>query len=86
MSAKKGLSGLAKQVVALHRDLLRACRSKTPEARVVFTEQIRAEFERHRRLDPRDIINIEHRIRHGRKKLELLRSPSVTGAARTGFG
>jgi len=79
-AVKRSLSGLAKQAFSLHRDLLRAVRSKAPEARVFFAAQIREAFETHRRLDPRDIFNIEHRIRHGRKQLELLRSPSVTGA------
>ena len=83
--ARKALSGLAKQALALHRDLLRTVRHKAPESRAAFRAQIRAEFERHRRLDPRDILGIEHRIRQGRKKLELLRSPSVTGAARAGL-
>ena len=78
------LSGLARQVLALHRDLLRATRTKAPEARLAFAAQIREEFERHKRLDPRDILSIEHHIRQGRKKLELLRSTSVTRAARTG--
>ena len=78
------LSGLARQVLALHRDLLRAARTKDPEARLAFVSQIRQEFERHRRLDVRDIFSIEHHIRQGRKKLELLRSSSVTRAARTG--
>lgn len=83
MSAKRSLSGLAKQVLALHRDLLRCVRTKSPEARVFFTAQIRAEFEQHRSLDKPDVFSIEHRIRAGRKKLEMLRSPSVTGAARS---
>jgi succinate dehydrogenase assembly factor 1 len=77
------LSGLARQVLALHRDLLRAARTKDPEARVAFVEQIRAEFELHRGLDPRDVFSIEHHVRRGRKKLELLRSPSVTRAVRS---
>ena len=78
------LSGLAKQALALHRDLLRAVRAKAPEARLEFTAQIRSEFERYKSLDKRDLFSIEHRIRQGRKKLDILRSPSVTGAARTG--
>jgi succinate dehydrogenase assembly factor 1 len=72
------LSGLARQALALHRDLLRAARAKPEQTRVAVCSQIRAEFERDRGLDPRDVMAIEHRIRSGRKKLALLRDPNVT--------
>ena len=63
------LSGLARQALSLHRALLRAARRKSPEARAGIETAIRAEFERHRHLDPRDLQAVEHRIRAGRKKL-----------------
>jgi succinate dehydrogenase assembly factor 1 len=82
MSPAPRVSGLAKQALALHRALLRAARDKAPDARASIRARIRAEFERHRAIDPRDVMSIEHRIRHGRKQLELLRDPAVKGLAR----
>ena len=75
------LSGLAKQVLSLHRLLLRAARSKDATARAAISRQIRDDFERHARLDPRkDVLLVEHLIRAGNKKLAMLRDPNVVGA------
>ena len=75
------LSGLAKQVLSLHRSLLRAARSKDATARAAISRQIRDDFERHARLDPRkDVLLVEHLIRAGNKKLAMLRDPNVVGA------
>ena len=54
MSPAPRVSGLAKQALALHRALLRAARDKTLDARASICARIRAEFERHRAIDPRD--------------------------------
>jgi len=75
------LSGLARQALSLHRALLRAARRKSPEARAGIEAAIRAEFERHRHLDPRDLQAIEHRLRAGRKKLTLIDDPNVVAAS-----
>ena len=75
------LSGLARQALSLHRALLRAARRKSPEARAGIEAAIRAEFERHRHLDPRDLQAVEHRIRAGRKKLALIDDPNVVAAS-----
>jgi succinate dehydrogenase assembly factor 1 len=77
------LSGLARQALSLHRALLRAARRKSPEARAGIETAIRAEFERHRHLDPRDLQAVEHRIRAGRKKLALIDDPNVVAASGT---
>lgn len=79
------LSGLAKQALSLHRALLRAARVKPEEARVAIVSRIRAEFEGRRALDPmRDMQQIEHFIRAGRKQLERLRDPNVKAVAGSG--
>lgn len=81
MGTTPRLSGLARQALSLHRALLRAARGKSPEARAGIEASIRAEFERHRDLDPRDLMSIEHRIRAGRKKLALIEDPNVKAAS-----
>jgi succinate dehydrogenase assembly factor 1 len=81
MGTTPRLSGLARQALSLHRALLRAARGKSPEARAGIEASIRAEFERHRDLDPRDLMSIEHRIRAGRKKLALIEDPNVKSAS-----
>lgn len=83
MGTTPRLSGLARQALSLHRALLRAARGKSPEARAGIEVTIRAEFERHRDLDPRDLMSIEHRIRAGRKKLALIEDPNVKAASGT---
>ena len=82
MGTTPRLSGLARQALSLHRALLRAARGKS-EARAGIEASIRAEFERHRDLDPRDLMSIEHRIRAGRKKLALIEDPNVKSASGT---
>jgi succinate dehydrogenase assembly factor 1 len=72
------LSGLAKQALSLHRALLRAVRGKPAETRAGLVSRIRAEFEARRGLDAmRDMQQVEHYIRFGRKQLQRLMDPNV---------
>jgi succinate dehydrogenase assembly factor 1 len=78
MAQAPRLSGLAKQAFSLHRALLRAARAKPDDARPAIVTRIRAEFDLRRALDPlREMQQIEHFLRHGRKQLERLRDPNV---------
>ena len=81
------LSGLARQALSLHRALLRAARMRPEHARAAIVTRIRAEFDRRRALDPtREIQQIEHFLRHGRKQLERLMDPNVKAVAGGGSG
>ena len=81
------LSGLARQALSLHRALLRAARAKPEGARGAILTRIRAEFDRRRALDPmREMQQIEHFLRHGRKQLERLMDPNVKAVAGGGSG
>ena len=82
MAQAPRLSGLARQALSLHRALLRAARGKPEGARAAIVTRIRAEFDRRRALDPmREMQQIEHFLRHGRKQLERLMDPNVKAVA-----
>ena len=87
MAQAPRLSGLARQALSLHRALLRAARAKPEGARGAILTRIRAEFDRRRALDPmREMQQIEHFLRHGRKQLERLMDPNVKAVAGGGSG
>jgi succinate dehydrogenase assembly factor 1 len=87
MAQAPRLSGLARQALSLHRALLRAARGKPEGARGAILTRIRAEFDRRRALDPmREMQQIEHFLRHGRKQLERLMDPNVKAVAGGGSG
>ena len=83
MGTTPRLSGLARQALSLHRALLRAARGKSPKARAGIEVTIRAEFERHCDLYPRDIMSIVLRSRAGRKELALIEDPNIKAASGT---
>ena len=59
-----------------------ARRAGNPRARAAIVTRIRAEFDRRRALDPmREMQQIEHFLRHGRKQLERLMDPNVKAVA-----
>ncbi|PRW33837.1 heat repeat [Chlorella sorokiniana] len=75
----KRLSGLQRQVLSLYRSSLRAARAKPGASGDSLAAMARSEIEKHRDIDRKDILLIEHLIRKGRRQLELLSSASVTG-------
>lgn len=73
------LSGLQRQVLGLYRDVLRAARTKDAEARASIQQYARSEIDSHMNVDRKNHQLIEHLVRKGRRQLDLLRQPSVTG-------
>lgn len=73
----KALSGLQKDVVRLYRKCVRASFQKGSE-RDAFLQYSRSQFERFRDLNRKDFATIEHLLRTGTRRLEMLSNPSIT--------
>lgn len=74
------LSGVQREVLSLHRSLLRMARSKETEARRNIELFVNAEFRKNAaEVDRRDIQTIEYLLRRGRKQLQLLQEKHVSG-------
>ncbi|EFN55735.1 hypothetical protein CHLNCDRAFT_134067 [Chlorella variabilis] len=73
------LSGLQKQVLSLYRSALRLSRAKEQQGGEAIAVLARAEIERYRSVSRKDYQLIEHLIRKGKRQLERLQSPEVTG-------
>eukprot|EP01087_Luapelamoeba_hula_P024251 TRINITY_DN9165_c0_g1_i1.p1 TRINITY_DN9165_c0_g1~~TRINITY_DN9165_c0_g1_i1.p1 ORF type:complete len:121 (-),score=27.12 TRINITY_DN9165_c0_g1_i1:59-382(-) len=75
------LSGLQRQVLALYRDLWRTAMRRPHESvatRDALLAHIRSSFKQGATtLRRADVDAIEARIRHGRKRLELLQRPGT---------
>ncbi|KAF0332133.1 hypothetical protein GQ607_000149 [Colletotrichum asianum] len=72
-AAKRGLSGLQREVLALYRQCLREVRKK-PEVRLLFLWQVSMnEFDKFLTVDKRDFSVVEHLLRKDRftKQLEI---------------
>ena len=68
-------SGVQKEVLALYKSLQRAARGRPG-----FDAAIRAEFKKNAiAVGKTDIFRIEHMIRNGKRKLEMLEEHSVSG-------
>ncbi|OLN88503.1 Succinate dehydrogenase assembly factor 1, mitochondrial [Colletotrichum chlorophyti] len=67
--ARRGLSGLQKEVLGLYRQCLREIRKKP-------------EFGRYLSVDKRDFSVVEHLLRKGRRQLETYSSPSIKDISR----
>ncbi|KAF3803669.1 Succinate dehydrogenase assembly factor 1 [Colletotrichum gloeosporioides] len=76
--AKRGLSGLQREVLALYRQCLREVRKK-PEVRDLFLWN---EFDKFITVDKRDFSVVEHLLRKGRRQLETYSSPSIKDVMR----
>ena len=74
------LSGVQKQVLSLHRSLLRAARSKPLEARRDIELFVNSEFRKNATaVDRKNFQTIEFLLRRGNKQLQMLRSSDVSG-------
>ncbi|KAG6540908.1 hypothetical protein Mapa_017702 [Marchantia paleacea] len=71
---KGRLSGIQKQVLSLHRSLLRAARAKAPETREHIEQFVKVEFRKNAAIDKKNYQQIEYLIRRGQKQLEMLRT------------
>ncbi|PWZ15093.1 Ankyrin repeat-containing protein [Zea mays] len=82
MASRPKLSGIQKQVLALYRGFLRTARLKAPEERRRIESVILAEFrDNARSVDRRNFVHIEYLLRRGKKQLEQLKNPDITGLA-----
>jgi succinate dehydrogenase assembly factor 1 len=83
MVGRLRLSGIQKQVLALHRAFLRCARSKAEDVRKPLENYINAEFRKDaERIDKKDYNLIEHHLRKGKKQLEILRTSDGFSVAR----
>ncbi|KAF4873095.1 Succinate dehydrogenase assembly factor 1 [Colletotrichum siamense] len=81
-AAKRGLSGLQREVLALYRQCLREVRKK-PEVKLLFLWQVSMnEFDKFLAVDKRDFSVVEHLLRKGRRQLETYSSPSIKDVMR----
>ncbi|OEL26920.1 hypothetical protein BAE44_0012061 [Dichanthelium oligosanthes] len=82
MASRPKLSGIQKQALALYRGFLRTARLKAPEERRRIESVVSAEFRGNARdVDRRNFVYIEYLLRRGKRQLEQLRNPDVTGLA-----
>ena len=67
-------SRLQLSVLSLYKELLRAASNK-PGVETIIKE----EFRKQAKLGKTDTLRIEYQMRIGRRKLEMLRDPQVSG-------
>ena len=67
-------SQLQRQVLNLYKSCLVAAKGKPG-----FEKTIREEFRRNAIVPRTEIIRIEYLLRNGRKKLEMIQDPHITG-------
>jgi succinate dehydrogenase assembly factor 1 len=75
-------SGLQKRVFQLYRAFVRGVRQKPAEQRPALMDAIRSEFRKGALQPKTDITTIEYMLRYGKRQLEVLKSPNMTGVAR----
>ena len=71
------LSGLQKQVLSFYRDVIRAARAKNPELKEQIEQYARLEMEKHRDIERKNVMLVEHYLRKGRKQLKLLQEGTI---------
>lgn len=74
-------SGLQAEALALYRAALRAAKAKPQDVRPGFAAFARAQFEAKRDMSSKEFLRVEALLRQGRRQLELLSRPEVTGVA-----
>ena len=67
-------SKLQLEVLKLYKELLRAAENKPG-----FGENVRTEFRRQAGLPRSDSLRIEFSMRMGRRKLQMMKDPNVSG-------
>jgi succinate dehydrogenase assembly factor 1 len=80
MTSRTKLSGIQRQVLALYRGFLQTARLKSSEERRRIETVVSAEFrENARNVDRRNFVYIEYLLRRGKRQLEQLKNPDITG-------
>uniref|UniRef100_A0ACD5Y3Y1 Uncharacterized protein n=1 Tax=Avena sativa TaxID=4498 RepID=A0ACD5Y3Y1_AVESA len=80
MAPRVKLSGIQRQALALYRGFLRTARLKAPDERQRIESVVSAEFrENARNVDRRNFVYIEYLIRKGKRQLDQLKNPDITG-------
>ncbi|KAH3900270.1 Sdh6p SCDLUD_003242 [Saccharomycodes ludwigii] len=77
MTAPKKLSGLQKQVVSLYRNCIRTAYTKPTENRHHFIDFTRKEFGKYKSLPKKEFGAIEHLLRLGNRRLEMLSQSEI---------
>ena len=68
-------SKIQKQVLSLYKSCLRASYGKPG-----FENSIRKEFKKNATaIDKKDVLRIEYLMRHGNRKLAMIKDPNVSG-------
>ena len=63
------------QVLSLYKACLRAAKDKPG-----FSYTVRSEFKKNATvIDKKDVLRIEHLMRHGQRKLEMMKDSNVSG-------
>jgi len=70
------------QALSLYRQAWRAARSKPAEEQPALKQYIRDEFHKHRDIPRANMMLVEHMLRAGKKKLQMLSMREVTGVHR----
>ena len=65
------------QVLSFYRNVIRTARAKDPELRAQILQYARLEMEKHRHIERRNVLLVEHYLRKGMKQLEIVQSGSV---------
>ncbi|EGW30751.1 uncharacterized protein SPAPADRAFT_72684 [Spathaspora passalidarum NRRL Y-27907] len=71
------LSGLQREVLKLYRQCVRTVKTKPPSAQEHWRKFIRGEFKRYQHLTKKDFGAIEHLIRVGHRRFEMLSDPQI---------
>uniref|UniRef100_M8BC64 Complex 1 LYR protein domain-containing protein n=1 Tax=Aegilops tauschii TaxID=37682 RepID=M8BC64_AEGTA len=80
MASRTKLSGIQRQALALYRGFLRTARLKSPEERRRIESVVSAEFrENAKSVDRRNFVYIEYLMRRGKRQLDQLKNPDITG-------
>jgi len=69
-------SQIQKQVLSLYKECLRAAEAKSPQ----FKSVVRSDFKRNgRSIQRTDTMRIEYMVRQGRRRLDMMKDPHVSG-------
>lgn len=71
------LSGLQREVLSLYRRSVRLVRTKPLETRDNWRNYVREEFGKHQKIPKKSFTVIEHLIRVGHRRVEMMLNPSI---------
>ena len=64
-------------MLSFYRNVIRTARAKDPELRAQILQYARLEMEKHRHIERRNVLLVEHYLRKGMKQLEIVQSGNV---------